>query len=178
MAEICTPRRWDNSFEASGSDGISSDLLSAITVFSALMSALSASLPAIMVNRLYRAVTVPLQEVLLTRGVLPKVWSEKGGKQFLLDVEYGWITAVREATFVKIKRPENGLRRLLDAAKLVSLPTASGGENIAISKVVQAVWDDKDNVTLEETLSKIGVKEITGRQELKAILRKRPECWR
>ena len=110
--------------------------------------------------------------------MLPKVWSEKGGKQFLLDVEYGWITAVREATFVKIKRPENGLRRLLDAAKLVSLPTASGGENIAISKVVQAVWDDKDNVTLEETLSKIGVKEITGRQELKAILRKRPECWR
>lgn len=182
-------RRWDASFESSGEDEISPDLISPITIFSALLSALAAALPPITINRLYRQICGQLQDSIITRVVLPKVWSEKGGKQFMFDVQYGWVAAAKEATAAKVRRPENGLRRLLDAARLVSLPASTSqgtgvslnppeNEVTPISKVVQATWDDTNDSAFLECMEKIGVKELLGRKEVKAILRKRPECWR
>lgn len=196
--------RWDQSFQADGSDEITPDLVPAIAVFSALLSTLSAALPTLALSRIYRHVTAPIQELILTRGVLPKIWSEAGGRQFLLDVEKGWVAAAREATRNKIKRPENGLRRLLDAARLVSLPsstttttsetsasnsnshgastssdrTDAGQATVPIARLVQVTWDDTNDSAFLETLEKIGVRELNARKDVKAILRKRPECWR
>lgn len=165
---------------------VSPDLVSALTVFSALLSALSSSFPLLPLNKIYRSITSPLQELLLARSVLPKIWSESGGQQFLIDVEKGWIKAVEQAAKGKLRRPENGFRKILDAAKLVSLPASTSisggnalaGQTIPISRVVQVTWDDANDSAFLETLDKLGVREIVGRKEVKAILRKRPECWR
>lgn len=177
---------------------ISPELASPVTVFSALLSTLSASLPALPLNRLYRQVAQQLQETLLARSVYPKIWSERGGAQFRVDVEQGWLAAAANATRGKIRAPENGLRSLLDAALLVSLPSSTnssssgtisnygggksfagaGTEIVPIAKVVQVAWDDTNDAALNEVLMKIGVRELVSRKDVKAILKKRPECWR
>lgn len=163
---------------------ISTELVSPVTVFSALLSSLALSLPPLPLNKLYRQFTSQLQGALLARSVFPKIWSERGGLQFRYDVEHGWLAAARDASKGKIRKPENGLRRLLDAGLIVSLPastsirTASNGEIITIAKVVQLAWDDTNDAAFNEILMKLGVRELIGRKDVKNILKKRPECWR
>ena len=118
--------------------------------------------------------------MLITRSVLPKIWSENGGQQFLLDVQSGWLTAAKGSLSGKVRRPENGLSRLLAAARLVSLPANASspfGDRLTIWKVVQVTWDDTNDAAYFETLDKIGIKDELKRDEVKAIIRKRPECW-
>ncbi|CAD6569915.1 MAG: hypothetical protein CYPHOPRED_003651 [Cyphobasidiales sp. Tagirdzhanova-0007] len=173
-------KRWDDSFESSASDEISPDLVSALTVFSTLLSQLSTALTPLGLNGLYRSITAPIQEMLITRSVLPKIWSENGGQQFLLDVQSGWLTAAKGSLSGKVRRPENGLSRLLAAARLVSLPANASspfGDRLTIWKVVQVTWDDTNDAAYFETLDKIGIKDELKRDEVKAIIRKRPECW-
>ena len=179
-------RRWDGSYEGEA-DSISPDLAGAITVFSALLGLVAKSLPAVAVNKLYRSIASQIQDLLITRSVLPKIWSERGGLQFLFDAESGWLSSAREALGSKVRRPENGLRKLLDAARLVSLPASTGSarpgdgarrDEITISKVVQVTWDDTNDAAFNEILMKLGIRELIGRKDVKAILRKRPECWR
>lgn len=186
-------RRWDTgSFdggidsEADAAGSVSPDLGGALTVFSALLGLVARSLPAMAVNKLYRAIAGQVQDLLVTRSVLPKIWSDRGGRQFLLDAESGWLSAARKALGSKVRRPENGLRRLLDAAKLVSLPASTGPgasaavrkDEIPISKVVQVTWDDTNDAAFNEILMKLDIRELISRKDVKAILRKRPECWR
>ena len=163
---------------------ISTELISPVTVFSALLSALANSLPPLPLNKLYRQSTSQIQDTLLARSVFPKIWSERGGCQFRYDVEQGWLAAARDASKGKIKKPENGLRKLLDAGLLVSLPastsvrTMDNREIVTITKVVQVAWDDTNDAAFNEILMKLGVRELNGRKDVKNILKKRPECWR
>lgn len=184
-------RRWDQSFESAGEDSLSPELLSSLAIFSALFSALAASLPALTLTRLYRTICQSLSDLLLSRSLLPKVWSEAGGQQFLRDVQQGWVAASRDACRQRIRKPENAWRKLLDAGVLVSLPASSAsasaghglegneaGQKVLISKVVQVAWDEGHEQAYQDTLHEIGVRELTSRKDVKAILRKRPECWR
>lgn len=190
-------KRWDEaSFPASLEEEdktsswpseISPELISPVTVFSALLSSLASSLPPLPLNRLYRQITAQIQDTLLARSVFPKIWSERGGRQFRYDAEQGWLAAAREASKGKIKKPENGLRKLLDAGLIVSLPAStsvrtsssnSGSEVVTIAKVVQVAWDDTNDAAFNEMLMKLGVRELIGRKDVKNILKKRPECWR
>lgn len=166
---------------------ISPELISPVTVFSALLSSLASALPPLPLNRLYRQITAQIQDTLLARSVFPKIWSERGGRQFRYDAEQGWLAAAREASKGKIKKPENGLRKLLDAGLIVSLPASTSvrattnntsGEIVTITKVVQVAWDDTNDAAFNEILMKLGVKELIGRKDVKNILKKRPECWR
>lgn len=163
---------------------ISSELISPVTVFSALLSSLATSLPPLPLNKLYRQFTGQLQDTLLARSVYPKVWSERGGQQFRYDVEQGWLAAAKDAGKGKIRKPENGMRKLLDAALLVSLPSSNfvqstdKAEVVTIAKVVQVAWDDTNDAAFNEILMKLGVRELIGRKDVKNILKKRPECWR
>lgn len=162
---------------------ISPELISPVTVFSALVTSLASALPALPLNKLYRQITSQIQEILLARSVFPKVWSERGGLQFRYDVEQGWLAAAREAGKGKIRKPENGLRKLIDAGLLVSLPAstsvrATRAEVVTITKVVQVAWDDTNDAAFNEILMKLGVRELIGRKDVKNILKRRPECWR
>lgn len=192
-------KRWDEtSFPAvpleddtsSWPSEISSDLISAVTVFSALLTSLASALPPLPLNKLYRQIASQIQDTLLARSVYPKVWSERGGLQFRYDAEQGWLAAAKEASKGNIKKAENGLRKLLDAGLLVSLPAstsansvrsssaAPNGEVVTIAKVVQVAWDDTNDAAFNEILMKLGVRELIGRKDVKNILKKRPECWR
>lgn len=181
-------RRWDASFDGPlVPEEVSPDLVSALTVFSALLGVLAANLPALTLARVYRNVASQIQELLIARSVLPKIWSERGGRQFAFDAELGWLRAAREAAGPRLRRPENGLRKLLDAARLVSLPASTSEGNASattaaasttIAKVVQVTWDDTNDAAFNEMLMRLGIKELISRKDVKAILRKRPECWR
>lgn len=163
---------------------VSPELISPVTVLSALLSSLAASLPPLPLSKLYRQFTGQMQDTLLARSVFPKVWSERGGRQFRFDVEQGWLAAARDASKGKIRKPENGMRKLLDAALLVSLPASTSVQNankaeiVTIAKVVQVAWDDTNDAAFNEILMKLGVRELIGRKDVKNILKKRPECWR
>ena len=191
-------KRWDEptfpasleeeSAASSWPSEISPELISPVTVFSALLSSLATALPALPLNKLYRPITSQIQDILLARSVYPKIWSERGGRQFRYDAEQGWLAAARDASKGKIKKAENGLRKILDAGLIVSLPASTsarasnaggnGAEVITITKVVQVAWDDTNDAAFNEILMKLGVRELIGRKDVKNILRKRPECWR
>lgn len=192
-------KRWDEpSFPSSLEEDsastwpseISPELISPVTVFSALLSSLASALPPLPLNKLYRQITAQIQDTLVAKSVYPKIWSERGGRQFRYDAEQGWLAAARDASKGKIRKAENGLRKLLDAGLIVSLPASTsvrststpagsnGTEIITITKVVQVAWDDTNDAAFNEILMKLGVRELLGRKDVKNILKKRPECWR
>jgi hypothetical protein len=125
------------------------------------------------------------------RVALSRSFSEDGGRQFMFDVKYGWQEAAREAG---IRRPETGTRRLLNMGALLALPAGAAaasqqqqgnGQDVEIrqttnfSTVMRLAWDESAEGTrqLAEVLERVGVEGMT-RDEVKRVLRRRPECWR
>ena len=126
---------------------------------------------------LQRRIGTTLATYLLPRIATARVFSAGGGAQFLRDVEMGWIAAARDAGVTRA--PEAAWAQLHDAALLLALPagTPSDGQGVGIARATQVVWDT-DDAKLAALLQDIGVRAMTDRKEVQAVLRRRPEVWR
>ena len=172
-------KRWDG--EAVAEDetgtGLSSELLSALALYSALLGSLVMSLPPSLLAPLQRRIGQALAAYIEPRIATSRVFSQAGGQQILRDVEQGWIAAARDAGVTRA--PEVAWAHLHDAALLLALPagTTSG---ISISKAMQAAWDTDlgSDIRLAKVLEQMGVTAMTERKEVQAVLRKRPEVWK
>jgi RINT-1 / TIP-1 family len=162
---------------------LSTELPGPLSLYSTLLSCLRDSLPPILVVPLYREISGSIERFVIDRVVVSRTFSERGGKQFLFDVEYGWMEAAREGG--GLRRPESGMRKLLDAGALLALPagpTASkAGTTMgpSFATVMRLAWDDEGDGEgrLAEVLEGARVLAMT-RDEVKRVLRRRPECWR
>ena len=126
---------------------------------------------------LQRRIGTTLATYLLPRIATARVFSAGGGAQFLRDVETGWIAAARDAGVTRA--PEAAWAQLHDAALLLALPagTPTDGHGVGIARATQVVWDT-DDAKLAALLQDIGVRAMTDRKEVQAVLRRRPEVWR
>lgn len=188
-------KRWDYAPPMGDEDlQLSPELLSSLTLYSAFLSTISTTLPAIQILKLHRSLSSSLTEYLINRVCTNRIFSESGGKQFLFDVEYGWSEAVKES--IRVGQPVRNLTKLRDTASILALPAAASGsgglgaEGMAggsgggskFSKVMRVVWSDSDDEgerggEFRKVMEEVGV-ETLGRKEVMALLRKRPECWR
>lgn len=162
---------------------MSSDLAASLNAFAALLSVMAQSLAPVMLSDLYRQIVGQLGDHLVNRAILSKVWSERSSLQFAYDVEYGWLPAASRGLSGRIRRPDIPFRRLVDASRLLSVPSGvrQGSDNsqtVTMSHMVRVTWDDNAQDAYADALQRLNVKSVTDRQEVKAILRKRPECWR
>ena len=151
---------------------LSAELLPPLTIYAAMLSTLASSLPATVLQTLFRKIATAIQDYLYARVATSKVFSAAGGAQFLDDVQYGWEQASRDN---KIRRPEAGMGKIKDAAVLLSLPSGEVSSGFSLAKLVAAAWESDSKFA--EVGQLLGLQAIT-RKEAQAVLKKRPECWR
>ncbi|GAA96748.1 uncharacterized protein L969DRAFT_97097 [Mixia osmundae IAM 14324] len=166
-------KRWDYDALAPDELEISPELNTTLAAFSGLLSCLVSSLPPLACMSLYRKVAVALQDILITKITIAKVFHESGGCQFAFDFDHGWLAAAREAGII---RPLAAFRKLADCTALLSLsakPQAKGRP--AFAQVMKIVWES-DEATFGRTMDGCGVK-ILQLKEVQAVLRKRSEAW-
>ncbi|GAA5871149.1 hypothetical protein JCM16303_001706 [Sporobolomyces ruberrimus] len=166
---------------------LSPELVSPLSLLSSLLKTLVDSYPSTTLTSLYRRISQSISRVLFDRLYVSHNWTEEGARQILHDVEHGFLAAGREAGI-----PQRGLRRgwevALGGAKVLGLPAIQRqqsnyepGGDWTFAKVMKVVWDGGDDEREEEysrMMEDIGVGEVLERTEVKALLRKRPECWR
>ncbi|GAA6012527.1 hypothetical protein JCM10207_009031 [Rhodosporidiobolus poonsookiae] len=182
-------RRWDTPPEEDSPDrSLSPELIAPLSLLSSLLSTLVQSLPTSTATALYRRIASSLSQTLFDRLLSSHGWTEQGGHQFQYDLEHGFLAAGREAGL-----PRNRLLRGWDIARagatVVALPTQAsqqggyvpGGE-WTFSRVLQVVFDDADGEgegsRFGEMMEDLGMGEALSRDEVKQLMRKRPECWR
>lgn len=159
------------------------DLLSPLSLFTTLLSALVTSLPASLATALYRRIASALSTALYDRLITNRTWSEAAGQQFLYDFQQGFLAVGRTA---RIQRGvERGWELLSGAAVVISLPASTSEKKgeISFSKVMQLAFDDSvpvgEGTAWNGMLEGLGIdEEKLGKKEVMAILRRRPECWR
>jgi hypothetical protein len=193
--EAYVAKRWDfketSTDDDDGDDeelSLSPELPGPLSLYSTLLSSLRDTLPPVLVVPLYREIAGSIERFLVDRVAVARTFSERGGKQFRFDVVYGWMEAAREGG--GLRRPENGMRKLLDAGALLALPAGQTGQHggggggvkeedtgPSFATVMRLAWDDDGTRELAEVLQRMGVLAMT-RDEVKRVLRRRPECWR
>ena len=160
------------------------DLLSPLSLFTTLLTALVTSLPPSLATALYRRIASALSVALYDRLITNRTWSEAAGQQFAYDFDQGFLAVGRTA---RIQRGvERGWELLKGAAVVISLPASTSEGNkgeISFSKVMQLAFDDSVDVgegsVWSEMLEGLQIdEERMGKKEVQSVLRRRPECWR
>lgn len=170
-------RRWDEEIDSSTAEdqqqSISNELLPVLTLYSALLSAMSSILPALSLQSAYRKISISISDYLYGR-LSTKVFAQAGGVQIRLDLQDGWLKAARDA---RIRKPEAGWRKLQDAATLLALPAwPKQPGDLSFSEAMGMAWDDS-GVQVDALREKLGLVELD-QSQIKSLLRKRPECWK
>lgn len=169
--------KWDSHPTTEDGLALSSELLSSLATFQALVTSLASSLPLAPLQSLYRNTAMHItNEYLIPRLVLAHVFSAAGGLQLHFDLAQGWEAAGRQAG---VRAPAAGWAKLKEAATLLSLPASAEGKEgeLVIGKVSQVAWDTDEKRYKEVVGGSLGVKAM-GRKEVQAVLKKRPEVWR
>ncbi|GAA5884946.1 hypothetical protein JCM6882_007164 [Rhodosporidiobolus microsporus] len=182
-------KRWDVSPEDDSPDrSLSPELIAPLSLLSSLLSTLVKSFPASTSTALYRRIASSLSQTLYDRLLSSHGWTEAGAHQFQYDLENGFFVAGREAGI-----PRNRLTRGWDVARggatILALPAQAsqqggylpGGE-WTFSRVMQVAFDDAEEegegTRFGEMMDDLSVGEALSKDEVKQLLRKRPECWR
>ncbi|BGP19054.1 hypothetical protein JCM10213v2_007137 [Rhodosporidiobolus nylandii] len=182
-------RRWDSPPEDDSPDrSLTPELISPLSLLSSLLTNLVQSLPPSTSTSLYRRIASAISETLYERLLSTHGWTETGAHQFQYDLDHGFFVAGREAGI-----PRNRLTRGWDVARggatILALPAQAsqqgsylpGGE-WTFSKVMQVAFDDAEQEgegsKFSEMMDDLGVGEALSKEDVKVLLRKRPECWR
>lgn len=140
---------------------VSAELYPVLSFYSSSLSLISEHFPRVVGTSLGRKISKSVEDYLYERVVLSQVFSDQGGKQFLVDVQKGWIQ-------------ENGtmMQRVLDAGRLLSL---SGD---AFDDMVNSAWAASGAAPLTEQLRKHGIEQLVEPKAIQRVIRRRPECWK
>lgn len=170
-----TSRPWDEENDVLAGEeqlSISTELLPVLTLYSALLNAMSSTLSALPLQTAYRKTSNNISEYLYGR-LTSKVFSQTGGERLRLDLESGWIKAARDAG---VRRPDAGWKKLRDAATVLSLPAGKvESGKVSFSEAMGAAWDDS-GVKYDALRGKLDVE--LEQSQMRSLLRKRPECWK
>ncbi|GAA5857348.1 hypothetical protein JCM8547_002233 [Rhodosporidiobolus lusitaniae] len=181
-------KRWDLADEEMQDLSLSAELIAPLSLLSSLLSTLVQSFPISTSVSLYRRIASSLSQTLFDRLLVPNGWTLAGAHQFQYDLENGFFVAGREAGI-----PRNRLARGWDVAKggatVLALPAQAsqqgaylpGGE-WTFSRVMQVAFDDAEGegegTKFGEMMDDLSVGEALNKDEVKQLLRRRPECWR
>jgi hypothetical protein len=181
-------RRDPERDEHSDDYSLSPELIAPLSLLSSLLSNLVQSFPISTSVSLYRRISTLLSQALFDRLLTHGKWSETGAHHFQYDLENGFFVAGREAGI-----PQNRLARGWDVARggatILALPAQAsqqgsylpGGE-WTFSKVMQVAFDDGEEegegTRFGEMMDDLGVGEALSKEQVKQLLRRRPECWR
>ena len=168
-----THSRWDRTEGDSVPDA---SLLHALTTYSSHLSTL-ALVPEISRSRIYRKIAHHLTNHISQRAVYAG-WSKftvLGGQDFNQEIA-DWINTSMKLDLpggeAAVKVPWKGLE---DAGRVLSLPEDAEGDQVTFGQAMAVAWTDGDEAWRVWT-------ERTGwggdREALKAVLRRRLDCWR
>ncbi|GAA5984113.1 hypothetical protein JCM11641_000317 [Rhodosporidiobolus odoratus] len=182
-------RRWDLSPEEDSPDrSLTPELISPLSLLSSLLSTLVQSFPTSTSTSLYRRIASSLSQTFYDRFLSYLNWTEVGAQQFQYDLEHGFFAAGREAG-VPRSRLMRGWDTARGAATVLALPAQAsqqgsylpGGE-WTFSKVMQVAFDDAEpegeGTRFAEMMEDLGIGEALRKEDVKVLLRRRPECWR
>lgn len=194
-------RRWDN--ESSPSQEAEEEveekepiptpsLIPALAIFSSHLGHLCSILDRETLLPVYRHISGSVASALVERVVMAggsRRFNFEGGMRFERDLKEGWLGVVRELTAAKAgalgRRPEAPWKPALDAARLLTLRSSTGGgkgkeEEVTLAKAVQIVFDAEETGNRGEEyaglLEGLGVDE--GRVNVREVLRRRVEVWK
>ncbi|GAA6035080.1 hypothetical protein JCM8097_002174 [Rhodosporidiobolus ruineniae] len=182
-------RRWDHPDEEDSPDrSLTPELIAPLSLLSSFLSTLVQSFPTSTSVTLYRRIATSLSQALYDRLLAPHGWTLVGAHQLQYDLEHGFLAAGREAGLPR-NRLTRGWDRARGGATILALPAQAsqqgsylpGGE-WTFSRVMQVAFDDAEEEgegsRFAEMMDDLGVGEALSRDEVKQLLRTRPECWR
>lgn len=172
----------EGSAGSEGPDSVANELLPVLTLYRAFLSAMAENLSPLALQTVYRTIAQSISDYLYGR-LASKVYSLEGGQQLLTDINQGWLKAARDAG---VRRPEAGLQRLSDAAKVLALPTSvdasqaegpGSSHGVTLAQGMAAAWDDEQPSARCEALQK-ELEIQLNQHEIKVLLKRRRDCWR
>lgn len=155
-------------------EALSPEITAALTLYQALLTSLSSSLPPAQFQPIFRHIASSISDLLYSKIAISRIFSQQGGQQLLYDITSGWEAAATEA---RVRKPTTGMHKVKDAARLLALPAGvDAGAGISFAKAMSAAWNDND-AKFGQVMQDMGVKDLS-RSQAQAVLRKRPECWK
>lgn len=174
---------------------LSIELNRPLALLSSLLSAIVATLPVALATTLYRRIASSLSTALYDRLLVSRTWSLDGARQFAHDLEHGFLHAMREAGIRR--NVHRGWDLAVGGARILSLPTSLSSSSsssssattvpqstvtVTFAQVMQLAFDEAEpegeGSKFREAMDALGVPESVGKAQVKALLRRRPECWR
>jgi hypothetical protein len=146
-----------------------------MSALSSHLSHLARTLPHNDLNRLYRLIIAHLSNHVLQRAVYSgwSKYTEIGGRELAAEVE-AWIEACLIGLDGKLRKPEAPWRELRDAATILSLPKEPPGDGRpSFSQAMALAFGDD----VERLKDRLGLTALDD-QKVRAVMRRRIECWR
>jgi len=170
--EPLTLRRWDRT---EGDQAPDTSFLHALTTLSSHLSTLSL-MPPIAKSRVYRRIVSHLTNHISQRAVYAgwSRFSQVGGQDFASEVK-DWINTSKELDLPGTAGAEAPWRTLREAGTILSLPNDAEEDEPTFGQAMAVAWSDSEE-SLKRWRERTGMS--MGREEMKALLRRRAECWR